>query len=67
MPHVIFACMIIGWRLLRENTAGLYSATDGNYTKRNYEYAFEWGQLVRLAETMMGKRHDELLERQYER
>jgi hypothetical protein len=48
-PIVIFACMIIGWRLLPENTTGLYSATDGNYTKWNYEYAFEWGNWFDLS------------------
>jgi hypothetical protein len=32
-PVVIFACMIVGWRLLPEHWTGLYSATDGAYTK----------------------------------
>jgi hypothetical protein len=41
--------MLIGWRLLPENTTGLYSATDGNYTKWNYEYAFEWGNWFDLS------------------
>ena len=46
---VIFACMLVGWRLRSESTTWLYSSIDGNYTKWSYEYAFEWGNWFDLS------------------
>lgn len=40
---VVFASMLVGWRLMPENIAGLFSITDGNYSRWNYEYAYTWG------------------------
>jgi hypothetical protein len=46
---VIFACMLVGWRLRSDSTTWLYSSIDGNYTKWSYEYAFEWGNWFDLS------------------
>jgi len=41
--------MLIGWRLLPENITGLFSITDGNYTRWNYEYMYAWGHWLDLS------------------
>ena len=41
--------MLVGWRLLPEDVTGLYSITDGNYTRWNYEYVLDWGHWFRLS------------------
>jgi hypothetical protein len=46
---VLVGAMIVGWRLLPEHITGLYSITDGNFTRWNYEYAFKWGHWFELA------------------
>ena len=46
---IVFLSMLVGWRLLPEHINGLYSITDGNYTRWNYEYAFAWGRWFELS------------------
>ena len=46
---VVFASMLVGWRLMPENIAGLFSITDGNYSRWNYEYAYTWGHWFDLS------------------
>jgi hypothetical protein len=46
---VLLGAMIVGWRLLPEHITGLYSITDGNFARWNYEYAFKWGHWGELA------------------
>ena len=46
---IVFLSMLVGWRLLPEDVTGLYSITDGNYTRWNYEYVLDWGHWFRLS------------------
>jgi len=46
---VVFVSMLVGWRLMPENIAGLFSITDGNYSRWNYEYAYTWGHWFDLS------------------
>jgi hypothetical protein len=46
---IVFLAMLVGWRLLPEDVTGLYSITDGNYTRWNYEYVFDWGRWFHLS------------------